>query len=154
MAVCRKTLFEIITVLVALTLVVATTLLTCIGLGRYFWNLEDDKFNNRNHYILAGNLISVAALAITLYVLLDSGDQGVTGVVLMMSMLFNLVIVLYLSNYDPSDKVSSMTAIVMCLLDTYVKVYAILLGYGTCNTGDFTSGIYGVGKAMVGGRRR
>jgi len=154
MAICRKTVFEISVAILGLTIVVLSALFLNIGLVRYYFNLEDDSFNKRNHYILAGNILSVFGLASALYVLLDSGDQGMPGVIMMMLMLFNLVIVLYLSNYDPSDKPSAVITMVLSVLDLYLKVTAILVGFGTCNTGDVLSGLSGIPKAFVGGRRR
>ena len=52
MAICRKIPYEIGIALLGLTLVVTTTLLTIIGLGRYYFDLEDDSFNKRKIDIL------------------------------------------------------------------------------------------------------
>ena len=154
MAICRKSVLEISVAILGLTLVIVSALLMFIGMGRYYWGLEDDSFNNRNHFILSSNILTVFALAASLYILFDSGDQGVVGVVLMMIMLFDLIITLYLSNYDPSDKASNVISMSITGIDLYVKVLAILIGFGTCNTGDLANGISGVGRAIVGGRRR
>jgi len=154
MAICRKTNFEVISALLALTLVLTSAFLTWLGVSRYYWDLEDDKNNNRQHFILAGNVLSVFALGATLYVLFDSGDQGLFGFGAMLTMLFNMVVVLYLTNYDPTDKNSNVITLVFAALDVYLKATAILVGYGTCNTGDLVNGLSGLTRTLVGGRRR
>jgi 3-hydroxyisobutyrate dehydrogenase len=39
----------------------------------------------------------------------------------------------YLTNFDPSNKASDWTAVVFSVLDVYIKVTAVLIGFGVCS---------------------
>jgi hypothetical protein len=150
--VCRKTYGDTLLALFVLTLIMLSSGLTCLGMIRYTFKLDDDQYINRNHLILSGTSLSILALLGSTYILVSSGDGGILTPLLIASMFFLLILIIYLSNYDPTDPGSQWTVIVSCVLDIYVKVSAVLLGYGVCSVEEVPRALIGMGKTIMGGR--
>jgi len=155
MALCRKSYSEVLSALFALTLIIVSNGLTLFGMFRYLLGLEDDKNINRNHLILAGNLLSICALVGSLFILMSNEDALSIGIKvgLFATMLFTMVMNLYLSNYDPSDYGSEVFVITLNIFDMYVKVTAVLLGYGVCSMNDVPTALNGMMTKVLDGRR-
>lgn len=155
MAICRKSYSDVLTALFVITLIMISNGLTLFGMFRYLLKLDDDEYLNRNHLILAGNLLSICALVGSLYVLMSNQDDLSSGIKVGMfaTMLFTMVMNLYLSNYDPSDYGSEVFVITLNIFDMYVKVTSVLLGYGVCSVNDVPSALSGMVNKVLGGRR-
>jgi amino acid transporter len=149
--VCRKSYGDAGVALLAIVMTVVSMGLTGTGIVRYIFKIEDDKAINRDHLILSGTLLSIVSLLFTLFVLF-SGDIGPAGPILLAAMLFLLVLIIYLSNYDPTDPGSQWTVLVAVILDAIVKVTAILLGYGVCSVDEIPKVLMGMGRTVMGRR--
>jgi hypothetical protein len=149
--VCRKSYGDAGVALLAIVITVVSMGLTGTGIVRYIFKIEDDKAINRDHLILSGTLLSIVSLLFTLFVLF-SGDVGSAGPILLAAMLFLLVLIIYLSNYDPSDPGSQWTVLIAVILDAIVKVTAVLLGYGVCSVEEIPNVLMGMGRKVIGRR--
>jgi uncharacterized membrane-anchored protein len=150
--VCRKQAKDIATTLVVLTLIILSAGFTMMGLFRYIFDLQDDSYVSRNHLILTGNLLQIAALGGSLFILSNSGS-GPLQLGLTMAMFFLLILILYLTNFDPSNKASDWTAVVFSVLDVYVKITAVLIGFGVCSD-DLTPPLTKISNMITGGKKR
>jgi hypothetical protein len=98
-------------------------------------------------------VIQVAAIGGVL-VMLSSAQPGLMQLGLTMGMFFLLIMILYLTNYDPSVKGSAWTALVLLIIDMYVKVTAIFIGFGVCSVDQVPGTISSMATTLIGGRRR
>ena len=114
--VCTKSIRDVGMAVFVMTLVIISSGCTLIGLIRYIYDLKDDQYISRDHLILAGNVIQVAAIGGVL-VMLSSAQPGLMQLGLTMGMFFLLIMILYLTNYDPSVKGSAWTALVLLIID-------------------------------------
>jgi len=70
-----------------------------------------------------------------------------------------LVIILYLSNYDVNDKqVDSVSAgwagMILLVIDLYVKVTAVFMGFGVCSVDEMPKLLGGMMKTLMGGSKK
>jgi hypothetical protein len=151
--VCTKSIRDVGMAVFVMTLVIISSGCTLIGLIRYIYDLKDDQYISRDHLILAGNVIQVAAIGGVL-VMLSSAQPGLMQLGLTMGMFFLLIMILYLTNYDPSVKGSAWTALVLLIIDMYVKVTAIFIGFGVCSVDQVPGTISSMATTLIGGRRR
>jgi hypothetical protein len=89
---------------------------------------------------------------ITLFILF-SGDPGISGPIILALLLLFLVIILYLTNYDPTDPGSQWTVLITTIIDAILKVGAVLLGYGVCTVQEVPGALLGMGRVVMGGKR-
>jgi hypothetical protein len=150
--VCRKQAKDIATALVVLTLIIVSAGCTLMGLFRYIFDLQDDSYVSRNHLILAGNLLQIAALGGTLFILSNSGT-GPLQLGFTMAMFSLLILILYLTNFDPSNKSSDWAAVIFSVFDVYIKVTAVLIGFGVCSE-DLTPPLTRISNMITGGKKR
>lgn len=158
--VCRKSPRVMLAVVFVITVVIFSSGSILIGMLRYFSNVEDDKWVSRNHLILAGNILQVVAIGGVMGIIGTSGDIGPIQVALILSMLFLFVMIAYLTNYDPADPMTQWISLVLIVIDIYVKLTAILIGYGVCSMDEVPKAVsdlmYGAPKALsmtLGSRR-
>jgi len=151
--VCTKSIRDVGMAVFVMTLVIISSGCTLLGLIRYIYDLKDDQYISRDHLILAGNVIQVAAIGGVL-IMLSSSQPSLTQLGLTMGMFFLLIMILYLTNFDPSDKASSWTALILLVIDTYVKVTAIFIGFGVCSVEQVPGTISSMATTLIGGRRR
>ena len=150
--VCKKQAKDIATAVVVLTLIILSAGCTVMGLFRYIFDLQDDSYVSRNHLILAGNLLQIAALGGTLFILSNSGS-GPLQLGFTLSMFFLLILILYLTNFDPSNKASDWAAVIFSVFDVYIKVTAVLIGFGVCSD-DLTPSLTKISNMITGGKKR
>jgi FtsH-binding integral membrane protein len=86
--------------------------------------------------------------------MLSGSQPGVMQLGLTMGMFFLLIMILYLTNFDPSDKGSAWTALVLLIIDVYVKVVAIFIGFGVCSVDQVPATLSTMTNTLLGGRRR
>ena len=151
--VCSKSVNDVAMAVFVLTLVIISSGCTLIGLTRYIYDIKDDQYISRDHLILAGNVIQVAAIGGVL-IMLSGSQPGVMQLGLTMGMFFLLIMILYLTNFDPSDKGSAWTALVLLVIDMYVKVTAIFIGFGVCSVDQVPGTLSTMTNTLLGGRRR
>jgi len=151
--VCVKSVNDVAMAVFVITLVIISSGCTLIGLTRYIYDLKDDQYISRDQIILAGNVIQVAAIGGVL-IMLSSAQPGLMQLGLTMAMFFLLIMILYLTNFDPSDEGSSWTALVLLIIDMYVKVTAIFIGFGVCSVDQVPSTLSSMTNTLLGGRRR
>lgn len=151
--VCTKSIRDVGMAVFVMTLVIISSGCTLLGLIRYIYDLKDDQYISRDHLILAGNVIQVAAIGGVL-VMLSSAQPGLMQLGLTMGMFFLLIMILYLTNYDPSVEGSAWTALVLLIIDMYVKVTAIFIGFGVCSVDQVPATLSTMTNTLLGGRRR
>ena len=144
---------DVATAVFVLTLIIVSNGLTIFGMFRYLWKMDDTPQIKRNQFVLGGNASSVVALLGTIYILFSSGELGILPVVMVSFMLFSLIIVLYLTNYDPEDLGAQTFALTLSFLDIYVKTTAVLMGYGVCTVEEVPGALAGMASKLLGGRR-
>ena len=130
-------------------------IINSFAVGMTFWgtfrrwiNETDETWVTSDHLVLGGNILQSFALFGTLYFLAKS-DAGILTAVLGMSMVFFLVMVLYLTQgftVPGKDDGAHITTLVLLLIDLLIKTYSLLLGFGVCTVNDVTQ----LGS-MVGG---
>ena len=147
--VCRKSFGDAAIALLVITFIFLSNALTGYGIIRYIFKLEDDDYVSRNHLILSGNMMSILSLAGASFLLFSAATDPLTTFAIFSSMLVLLIINIYLSNYDPSDPGSAWTVIVALVLDVYVKLSAVLIGYGVCSIAEVPGALYGMGRRLV-----
>lgn len=150
--VCRKSYGDASVALLAIIMTVVSLGLTASGTVRRIYKIQDDKNIKSDQLILSGSLISIVSMLVSLFVLF-SGDVGIIGPGILALMLFLLILVIYLSNYDTSDPGSQWTVLVAVVLDSLVKVTAVLLGYGVCTVQEVPGALLGMGRVVMGGKR-
>jgi len=132
---------------------VAVLILTIITL-----NLEDDKYINRDQLVLAGNILQVVSLGGAMY-FLNSVDNSPLKLGMIVTMFILLVIILYLSNYDVNDKQVDSTAagwagMILLIIDLYVKVTAVFMGFGVCSVDEMPKLLGGMMKTLMGASKK
>lgn len=153
--VCRKSLKDVGFAVFVLTLIIFSFGSTFYGLFRYISDLEDDTYLSRDHLILAGNVLQVAAIG-GVMIILSGIEPGPFQLGLTLGMFLLLILVLYLSNFDPGDKSSAWAALVFLVIDIYVKITAVFMGFGVCSIDEVPGAITQMGGVVwkyAGGRR-
>jgi hypothetical protein len=150
--VCRKSYGDASIALLAIVVTVVSLALTGVGTIRRIYDLKDDNNINSSQLILSGTLISILSMFITLFILF-SGDPGISGPIILALLLLFLVIILYLTNYDPTDPGSQWTVLITTIIDAILKVGAVLLGYGVCTVQEVPGALLGMGRVVMGGKR-
>jgi hypothetical protein len=62
-----------------------------------------------------------------------------------------LILILYLSNFDPGDKSSAWAALVFLVIDIYVKITAVFMGFGVCSIDEVPGAITQMMCSIFGG---
>ncbi|NDB85122.1 MAG: hypothetical protein EB127_20840 [Alphaproteobacteria bacterium] len=153
--VCRKSLNDVGVAVFVLTIIMFSFGTTFYGLFRYIYDLEDDAYLSRDHLILAGNVLQVAAIGGTM-VILSNLPPGPLQLGITLTMFLLLILVLYLTNFDPSNKGSAWSALVFLIIDVYVKITAVFMGFGVCSVDEVPGAITQMGGTLLkyfGGRR-
>jgi hypothetical protein len=155
---CQKSGQDVFLAVTILTFIVFAFGSTFYGLFRYTFNLEDDKYINRDHLVLAGNILQVVSLGGAMY-FLNSVDNSPIKLGMVVAMFILLVIILYLSNYDVNDKQINSTAagwagMVLLVIDLYIKVTAVFMGFGVCSIDEMPKVLGQMTKTLMGGSKK
>ncbi len=155
---CQKSGQDVFVAVLVLTIIIFAFGSTFYGLFRYTLNLEDDKYINRDHLLLAGNILQVVSLGGAMY-FLNSVENGPVKLGMIVTMFILLVIILYLSNYDVNDKqVDSAAAgwagMILLIIDLYVKVTAVFMGFGVCSVDEMPKLLGGMMKTLMGASKK
>jgi len=155
---CEKKPLDVSIAVFVLTVIVFSFGTTYYGLYRYaFGMVKDEKayspWFDTNHLILAGNILQVAALAGVLY-FTQFITSALAKLVIITSVFLLMIIILYLTNYDSSDTVSDWVGMVLLVIDLYVKVTAVFMGFGVCTIEQVPSSLVTMGKTLTGGHKR
>ena len=126
---------------------------TFYGVFRYAFNLEDDKNFNRQHLLLGGNLLQAASLVGTIAIL-SKAQSGPVKLGLMLGMFVTLILILYMTNVNPTDPASQWTAMVLLTIDVYMKITALFLGFGVCSPEDIPKVLGQMTTTVMGGNKR
>lgn len=154
---CEKKPLDVGIAVFILTIIVFAFGSTFYGLYRYTFDMVKDEQQYSpwfvtNHLILAGNILQVASLLGVLYF-----TQFITNPLAKMfiiaSVFLLMIIVLYLTNYDLNDKASSWAGMIMLVIDLYIKVTAIFMGFGVCSFEQVPGSLATMGRTL-GGKRR
>jgi len=152
---CEKKPQDVALALFVLTIVIFSFGSTFYGLFRYAFDLGDDEKAGvtRDHLILGGNILQVAALAGVLYF-----TQFITSPLAKMliigSVFLLMILILYLTNYDSSDKTSDWAGMVLLVVDLYIKTTAIFMGFGVCSMDQVPTSLAAMTKTLTGGHKR
>lgn len=155
---CEKKPLDVGIALFVTTIVVFAFGSTFYGLYRYTFDMVKDEAQytpwfNTDHLILAGNILQVASLAGVLY-FIQFITNGIAQLVIIASVFLTMIIVLYLTNYDLTDKASSWAGMILLVIDLYVKVTAIFMGFGVCTISDVPRSLTTMGRTLGGNKRR
>jgi hypothetical protein len=155
---CQKSGQDVFVAVLVLTIIVFAFGSTFYGLFRYTFSLDDDQYINRDHLVLAGNILQVVSLGGAMY-FLNSIENGPVKLGMIVAMFILLVIILYLSNYDVNDKqVDSVSAgwagMILLVIDLYVKVTAVFMGFGVCSVDEMPKLLGGMMKTLIGGSKK
>lgn len=155
---CQKSGQDVFLAVTILTFIVFAFGSTFYGLFRYTFGLEDDKYINRDHLVLAGNILQVVSLGGAMY-FLNSVDNSPIKLGMVVAMFILLVIILYLSNYDVNDKQINSTAagwagMVLLVIDLYIKVTAVFMGFGVCSIDEMPKVLGQMTKTLMGGSKK
>lgn len=155
---CQKSGQDVFLAVTILTIIIFAFGSTFYGLFRYTFNLEDDKYINRDHLVLAGNILQVVSLGGAMY-FLNSVENGPVKLGLIVSMFILLVLILYLSNYDVNDKKVDSTAagwvgMILLVIDLYIKVTVVFMGFGVCSVDEMPKLLGGMMKTLMGGSKK
>jgi hypothetical protein len=128
---------------------------TFYGLFRYTFDLADDPNTavTRDHLILGGNILQVASLAGVLY-FTQFISSGPIKMAIIGSVFLLMIIILYLTNYDSKDKASSWAGMILLVIDLYVKVTAVFMGFGVCSLDQVPTSLAAMTKTLTGGHKR
>jgi len=131
---------------------------TFYGLYRYAFDLVKDEsyyapWFNTNHLILAGNILQVASLAGVLY-FTQFITNSMAKLLVIGSVFLIMIVVLYLTNYDLSDKASAWTGMILLVVDIYIKIAAVFLGFGVCTVEAVPGSLSTMGRTLLGGNKR
>ena len=155
---CEKKPLDVGIAVFILTIVVFAFGSTFYGLYRYTFDMvkDEQKYSPwfvTNHLILAGNILQVASLLGVLYF-----TQFITNplakMIIVASVFLLMIIVLYLTNYDLNDKGSSWAGMIMLVIDLYIKVTAIFMGFGVCSLDQVPGSLATMGRTLGGYKRR
>jgi len=149
---CRKTPEMIAFVIFVITCVMFASGSIMLGVIRHIFNIADDTNISRDHLILAGNALQVLSLGGIIYILSVAGQTDVVSVGLVLTTLFLFVIIAYLTNYDPSDSTSQWVALICLIIDVYIKLTAILVGFGAASIDEVTAIAPRAISQLMGGR--
>ena len=155
---CQKSGQDVFVAVLILTIIIFAFGSTFYGLFRYTLNLEDDKYINRDHLLLAGNILQVVSLGGAMY-FLNSVENGPVKLGMIVTMFILLVIILYLSNYDVNDKQVDSTAagwvgMILLIIDLYIKVTAVFMGFGVCSVDEMPKLLGGMMKTLMGASKK
>jgi hypothetical protein len=158
---CEKSLVDVSIAVFALTIMIFSFGCTFYGLYRYTFNMVKDEEQYSpwfvtDHLILAGNILQVASLAGTLYFVQAVRDPLIKMIITSSTFLL-LIIILYLTNYDSGDKfieASGWTGMVLLVIDLYIKVTAVFLGFGVCSLPEASTLLNSATKTLLGGSRK
>ena len=155
---CQKSGQDVFLAVLVLTIIIFAFGSTFYGLFRYTFALDDDKYINRDHLLLAGNILQVASIGGSMY-FLNSVENGPVKLGMIVAMFILLVIILYLSNYDVNDKqVDSVSAgwagMILLIIDLYIKVTAVFMGFGVCSVDEMPKLLGGMMKTLMGGSKK
>ena len=155
---CQKSGQDVFLAILILTIIIFAFGSTFYGLFRYTFNLEDDKYINRDHLVLAGNILQVVSLGGAMY-FLNSVDNSPLKLGIILAMFILLVIILYLSNYDVNDKqvdstAAGWTGMILLVIDLYVKVTAVFMGFGVCSVDEMPKLLGGMMKTLMGASKK
>ena len=153
---CEKKPLDVGIALFVTTIVVFAFGSTFYGLYRYAFDLEDDPntpWLTRDHLILGGNILQVASLAGVLY-FTQFITNSTAQLAIIASVFLIMIIVLYLTNYDSKDKASSWSGMVLLVIDLYIKVTAIFMGFGVCTIDQVPASLTTMGRTLGGYKRR
>jgi hypothetical protein len=155
---CQKSGQDVFVAVLILTIIIFAFGSTFYGLFRYTLNLEDDKYINRDQLVLAGNILQVVSLGGAMY-FLNSVDNSPLKLGMIVTMFILLVIILYLSNYDVNDKQVDSTAagwagMILLIIDLYVKVTAVFMGFGVCSVDEMPKLLGGMMKTLMGASKK
>ena len=149
---CRKSPLHIAGAVFTMTVIMFAGGCTFLGIFRYIFDLEDDKYLSRDHLILGGNVLQVAALGCVL-ILLSNAPKGPLQLGLILSMFILLILVLYLTNFDAKNVAAEWAALIFLIIDMYVKVFSVFYGFGVCSMEEVTPAISEMAKTL-GGRKK
>lgn len=150
--VCRKSYYEVVGALIVITLIFISSGSTLLGIFRYIYNVEDTSSISRDHLILAGNILQVAAIGGVISIL-ATAQPGVTHLLFIMAMFVLLILILYLTNFDPKDPGAQWSAATFVVIDFYTKLSALFIGYGVCSVQELPSTLTSMVRTIAGGRR-
>jgi len=134
-----------------MTLIAFSSGSTLVGSLRKVWNLADTNYLNADNLILAGNILQIVSFG-GVAVILAGADNPRIQIGLIMVMLFLTVIVLYLTNIDSENKDAQWSAIGFTVINIYVMVTSLFIGYGVCAVEELPSTLGNMVK-VLGGRR-
>jgi len=154
---CEKKPFDVGIAVFIMTIVVFAFGSTFYGLYRYTFDMvaDEQKYTPwfvTNHLILAGNILQVASLLGVLY-FTQFITNSLAKMIIVASVFLLMIIVLYLTNYDLNDKASSWAGMIMLVIDLYIKVTAIFMGFGVCSLDQVPGSLATMGRTL-GGKRR
>ena len=152
--VCRKSLKDVGIAVFVLTIIVFAFGTTFLGVFRYLMDIDDDKYVSRDHLILGGNILQVAAIGGTIMIVLSNAAPGMLEFILMLAMFLILILIIYLTNFDPENTGSQWTSLILLVIDLYIKITAILISFGVCNVEDVPSTVSQMAATLMGGKRR
>lgn len=155
---CEKKPLDVGIALVVTTIVVFAFGSTFYGLYRYAFDMVKDESSYSpwfvtNHLILAGNILQVASLAGVLY-FTQFITNSTAQLLIIAAVFLIMIIVLYLTNYDLNDKASSWAGMVLLVIDLYIKVTAIFMGFGVCTVDQIPGSLASMGRTLGGYKRR
>ena len=154
---CEKKPLDVGIAVFIMTIVVFAFGSTFYGLYRYTFDMVKDEQQYTpwfvtNHLILAGNILQVASLLGVLY-FTQFITNSLAKMIIVASIFLLMIIVLYLTNYDLNDKASSWAGMILLVIDLYIKVTAIFMGFGVCSLDQVPGSLATMGRTL-GGKRR
>lgn len=147
---CKKSFEDVGLALFVLTVSLFSFGSTFFGVFRYLFDLGDDQYLNRDHLILAGNMLQVASLGGAIY-FLSKAEPGPIQIGLILGMFILLILILYLTNFDAGNKSSEWAAIVFLVIDVYVKFTSVLIGFGVCSMNDIPKTLSQMTNTLIKG---
>lgn len=158
---CEKSIEDVGVAVFVLTVMMFSFGCTFYGLYRYTFNMVKDEKSyspwfSTDSLILAGNILQVFSLAGTLY-FLQNVSSGPIKIGIIMTTFLLMIISLYLTNFDSGGNFSvaaGWSGMVLIVLDLYVKVTAVFLGFGVCSMQEVPKLLSNVGKTLFGGHKR
>lgn len=158
---CEKSIQDVGTAIFVLTVMMFSFGCTFYGLYRYTFNMVKDEQQYApwfitDHLILAGNILQVFSLAGTMY-FLQGVQSGPIKIGIIMATFLLMIITLYLTNFDSGANFNpgfGWAGMVMLVIDLYVKVTAVFLGFGVCSMEEIPKVMSAATKTIFGGHKR
>lgn len=156
---CEKSIQDVGVAIFVLTIMMFSFGCTFYGLYRYTFKLNDDAdtpWFTRDRLILGGNMLQVFSLAGTMY-FLQNVQNGPVKVGIIMSAFFLLITTLYLTNFDSGANFiesAGWTGMILLVIDLYIKVTAVFLGFGVCSMEEIPKVLSSATKTIFGGHKR